>query len=77
MNSGLIFNHSHHLLKVRGSTSPLDVLNFEGREALSTPFSYAIQFTSTDKAITPATMLMQDASLTLQAPVTQLAGIAA
>lgn len=77
MNSGLIFNHSHHLLKVRGTTSPLDVLNFEGQEALSTPFRYAIQFTSTDKAITPAAMLMQDASLTLQAPVTQLAGIAA
>lgn len=75
MNNGMIFNHSHHLLKVRGSTSPLDVLSFKGEEALSTPFLYAIRFTSTDKAIRPESMLMQDGSLTLQAPTDQGLGI--
>lgn len=65
----LIFSHSHHLLKVRGCPSALDVFCFEGHEALSEPFKYVIEFTSVDKAITPQQMLMQDASLTLQAPV--------
>lgn len=74
MNS-LIFSHSHNLLKVRGCQSLLDVLCFEGREALSEPFCYTIEFTSTDKGITPQQMLMQDASLTLQAPVDQGFGI--
>lgn len=75
MKNGMIFNHSHHLLKVRGSMSPLDVLSFKGEEALSTPFLYAIRFTSTDKAIRPESMLMQDGSLTLQAPTDQGLGI--
>lgn len=65
----IFFSHSHHLLFVRGNKSSLDVLGFEGHEALSQPFHYAIEFTSADKAISPATMLMQDASLTLQAPI--------
>lgn len=73
--TSLIFSHSHHLLKVRGCQSLLDVLCFEGREALSEPFRYTIEFTSTDKALTPQQMLMQDASLTLQAPVDQGFGL--
>ncbi|WP_312268008.1 type VI secretion system tip protein VgrG [Pseudescherichia sp.] len=73
--TSLIFSHSHHLLKVRGCQSLLDVLCFEGREALSEPFCYTIEFTSTDKGITPQQMLMQNASLTLQAPVDQGFGI--
>ena len=32
------FDHSHHKLKIRGQQSPVDVLTFEGREQLSTPF---------------------------------------
>jgi len=71
------FDHSHHLLSVRGCNSPLDVLGFQGHEELSKPFRYAIGFTSSDRAIDPKTMLMQDASLTLQAPADQGAGIAA
>ncbi|MBL7634236.1 type VI secretion system Vgr family protein [Atlantibacter hermannii] len=71
------FDHSHHLLSVRGNQAPLDVLGFQGHEELSKPFSYAIEFTSSDRAIDPKTMLMQDASLTLQAPADQGAGIAA
>ncbi|WP_159565019.1 type VI secretion system Vgr family protein [Budvicia diplopodorum] len=71
----LFFSQSHHLLNVRDNGSPLDVLGLEGHEELSKPFSYAIEFTSTDKAIDPKTMLMKDASLTLQAPVNQGFGI--
>ncbi|ROJ08042.1 hypothetical protein BFD17_14125 [Escherichia coli] len=54
------FDHAHHKLKIRGLQSPVDVLTFEGREQLSTPFRYDIQFTSTDKAIAPESVLMQD-----------------
>lgn len=71
----LLFSHSHHLLKVHGCSALPDVLSFEGEEALSVPFNYLIEFTSTDKAITPQQMLMQDATFTLQAPVDQGFGI--
>lgn len=71
----LMFSHSHNLLAVRGCKSLLDVLCFEGHEALSKPFNYTIEFTSTDKAVTPQQMLMQDASLSLVAPVEQGYGI--
>ncbi|HID4134229.1 TPA: type VI secretion system Vgr family protein [Pluralibacter gergoviae] len=70
----LLFNHSHHLLSVKGCTAPLDVLAFEGEEALSRPFSYRIEFTSADHAITRQQMLLKPASLTLQAPVMQAFG---
>ena len=69
------FDHRHHLLSVRGNKAPVDVLGFQGEEELSKPFRYTIEFTSADPAIDPATMLMQDASLTLQAPVDQGFGI--
>ena len=71
----LLFSHSHHLLTVRGCSALLDVLSFEGEEALSEPFRYVIEFTSADKTITPQQMLMQDATFTLQAPVDQGFGI--
>lgn len=71
------FSHNHNLLKVRDCPSLLDVLCFDGHESLSQPFSYIIEFTSTDKSITPQQMLMQDASLTLQANVDQGYGIKA
>ena len=67
-NPTIIFSHSHHLLAVKGCESALDVLAFEGDEALSTPFSYRIEFTSGDHAISKEMMLMKAASLTLQAP---------
>ncbi|EFD0458148.1 type VI secretion system tip protein VgrG, partial [Escherichia coli] len=57
--------------KIRGLQSPVDVLTFEGREQLSTPFRYDIQFTSTDKAITPELVLMQDGAFSLTAPPVQ------
>ncbi|WP_145554777.1 type VI secretion system tip protein VgrG [Yersinia canariae] len=69
------FDHSHHKLVVRDSTAPVDVLGFEGHESLSQPFCYDIQFTSADKTIDPATILMQDASLTLAAPMADAFGV--
>jgi len=69
------FSHNHHLLAVKGCDAELDVLAFEGDEALSTPFSYRIEFTSADHAISKEMMLMKAASLTLQAPVDQGYGI--
>ncbi|HHI2812295.1 type VI secretion system Vgr family protein [Escherichia coli] len=65
------FDHAHHKLKIRGLQSPVDVLTFEGREQLSTPFRYDIQFTSRDKAITPESVLMQDGAFSLTAPPVQ------
>ncbi|KGT95508.1 type IV secretion protein Rhs [Erwinia typographi] len=67
----LRFSHNHHLLAVKGCQSALDVLAFEGDEALSRPFSYRIEFTSGDHAISKEMMLMKAGSLTLQAPVDQ------
>ena len=64
-------DHAHHKLKIRGLQSPVDVLTFEGREQLSTPFRYDIQFTSSDKAIAPESVLMQDGAFSLTAPPVQ------
>ena len=69
------FSHNHHLLAVKGCGAELDVLAFEGTEALSKPFSYRIEFTSNDHAIGKEMMLMKAASLTLQVPVIQGRGI--
>ncbi|EMQ9921436.1 MULTISPECIES: type VI secretion system Vgr family protein [Enterobacter cloacae complex] len=74
-NLPLRFSHSHHLLSVKGCDAGLDVLAFEGNEALSTPFSYRTEFTSADHAISKEMMLMKPGSLTLQAPVDQGYGI--
>ncbi len=62
----LLFSHNHHLLSVKGCEAGLDVLAFEGDEALSQPFRYRIEFTSADHAISKEMMLMKAASLTLQ-----------
>ncbi|MHA4830362.1 type VI secretion system Vgr family protein [Enterobacter ludwigii] len=69
------FSHNHHQLSVKGCDAELDVLAFEGDEALSTPFSYRIEFTSGDHGISKEMMLMKAASLTLQATVDQGYGI--
>ncbi len=73
--NSLLFSHNHHLLSVKGCEAGLDVLAFEGDEALSQPFRYRIEFTSADHAISKEMMLMKAASLTLQAPVAQGFGI--
>ncbi|WP_433911833.1 type VI secretion system Vgr family protein [Raoultella ornithinolytica] len=74
-NPTIRFSHNHHQLSVKGCEAELDVLAFEGDETLSTPFSYRIEFTSCDHAISKEMMLMKAASLTLQAPVDQGYGI--
>ncbi len=74
-NPPIRFSHNHHQLSVKGCDAELDVLAFEGDEALSTPFSYRIEFTCADHAISKEMMLMKAASLTLQAPVDQGYGI--
>ncbi|MFH7927082.1 type VI secretion system Vgr family protein [Enterobacter roggenkampii] len=74
-NPPLRYSHNHHLLAVKGCESALDVLAFEGDEALSTPFRYRIEFTSGDHAISKEMMLMKSGSLALQAPVDQGYGI--
>lgn len=74
-NLPIRFSHNHHQLSVKGCEPELDVLAFEGDEALSAPFSYRIEFTSSDHAISKEMMLMKAASLTLQTPVDQGYGI--
>ncbi|WP_272844617.1 type VI secretion system Vgr family protein, partial [Pantoea ananatis] len=74
-NLPIRFSHNHHQLLVKGCEAELDVLAFEGDEALSLPFSYRIEFTSPDHFISKEMMLMKAASLTLQAPVDQGYGI--
>ena len=74
-NPPLRFSHSHHLLSVKGCDAEPDVLAFEGDEALSKPFRYRIEFTSTDHTISKEMMLLKVGSLTLQAPVDQGYGI--
>ena len=69
------FSHSHHLLSVKECSTLLDVLAFEGRESLSQPFSYRVEFTCNDHALSREAMLMKTASLTLQASVAPGFGI--
>lgn len=73
----LMFDHSHHVLKVWDNTAPLDVLAFTGEEHLSQPYRYTIEFTSSTKDIQPAQMLMQDATFTLNATPNALASLGA
>ena len=66
------FDHSRHSLGVQGLDIPLDVLAFSGDEALSQPFAYRIEFTSTDRDLTADRFLCRDASFSLRAPPEQL-----
>lgn len=61
------FDHSRHTLSVDGQDAQLDVLAFEGTEALSQTFRYAIEVTSTNLDIAADTMLGKDASFSLHA----------
>ena len=60
----LLFSHNHHLLSVKGCEAGLDVLAFEGDEALSQPFRYRIEFTSADHAISKEMMPVSYTHLT-------------
>jgi type VI secretion system secreted protein VgrG len=74
-NPPIRFGHNHHQLAIKGCKPALDVLAFEGQEVLSRPFSYRIEFTSAEHAISKEMMLMKPGALTLQAPVDQGFGI--
>lgn len=64
----ILFDHSRHKFSVRGLDTQLDVLAFEGEEALSQVFTYRIEFTSSQKDIPANSMLGQDAQLSLYPP---------
>ncbi len=66
------FDHSRHTLIVRNLDAPLDVLAFKGKEALSQPFRYTVEFTSTERDLPAGRLLGQDASFSLLPPPTPL-----
>ncbi|WP_338136992.1 type VI secretion system tip protein VgrG [Pseudomonas veronii] len=61
------FDHSRHTLSVRNIEARLDVLAFEGHEHLSQPFTYRVEFTSTERDLAAETLLGQDARFSLHA----------
>jgi type VI secretion system secreted protein VgrG len=63
----VFFDHSRHTLWVRNLEAPLDVLTFHGQEHLSQPFSYHIEFTSTEQDLAAEHLLGKDARFSLYA----------
>ncbi|PMU85598.1 type VI secretion system tip protein VgrG, partial [Pseudomonas sp. GW704-F3] len=63
----VLFDHSRHTLSVRNIEARLDVLAFEGHEHLSQPFTYRVEFTSTERDLAAETLLGQDARFSLHA----------
>lgn len=68
----VFFDHCRHTLWVRNVPASLDVLAFEGQERLSEPFSYHIEFTSTERDLAAETLLGQDVCFSLHAPPKKL-----
>ncbi|WP_374979337.1 type VI secretion system tip protein VgrG [Pseudomonas solani] len=62
------FDHSRHRLRVRDLDAVLDVLAFRGEEALSQPFAYQVEFTSTQPDLPAERLLGQGASFSLLPP---------
>nr|WP_186357310.1 type VI secretion system tip protein VgrG [Pseudomonas veronii] len=54
-------------MSVRNIEARLDVLAFEGHEHLSQPFTYRVEFTSTERDLAAETLLGQDARFSLHA----------
>ncbi|NMX41625.1 hypothetical protein HBO34_27565, partial [Pseudomonas veronii] len=63
----VLFDHGRHTLSVHNIEARLDVLAFEGREHLSQPFTYRVEFTSTERDLAAETLLGQDARFSLHA----------
>ncbi|AUG08475.1 type VI secretion system Vgr family protein [Pseudomonas sp. S09G 359] len=63
----VFFDHSRHTLSVYQVQARLDVLAFKGQENLSKPYTYTIEFTSTERDLAADTLLGQDASFSLRA----------
>ncbi|HWT69749.1 MAG TPA: type VI secretion system tip protein VgrG [Pseudomonas sp.] len=68
----IFFDHSRHKLRIRDLKAPLDVLVFDGDEYLSQPFSYRIEFTSSELDIAADQVLGKDARFSLHAPPSNL-----
>jgi type VI secretion system secreted protein VgrG len=67
VNVQAFFDHSRHTLSVRNIEARLDVLAFDGHEHLSQPFTYRVEFTSTERDLAAETLLGQDARFSLHA----------
>lgn len=67
-----VFDHSQHKLAVEGLAAALDVLSFEGREQLSEPFLYRVEFTSAEQDIAVELMLGKRATFSLHPPPSKL-----
>jgi type VI secretion system secreted protein VgrG len=61
------FDHSRHKLVVHSLPVALDVLAFEGKEQLSQPFCYRVEFTSIDQDIGAERVLGKTAEFSLHA----------
>jgi type VI secretion system secreted protein VgrG len=68
MDNGLALfdGQTRYCLEINDSTVQPDVLNFRGREALSEPFSWDIEFTTPQANIAPEQVLMKYASLRMR-----------
>jgi len=60
--------HNRYHLTITGCASDIDIQSFEGKERLSEPFSYQINFTSVDPSITPQDVLNCPAKFFFQSP---------
>ncbi|MGF6092917.1 contractile injection system protein, VgrG/Pvc8 family, partial [Pseudomonas sp. 18173] len=63
----VFFDHSRHKLWVEDLDARLDVLAFHGMEHLSQPFSYHIEFTSTEQDLAAEQLLGKQARFSLYA----------
>lgn len=64
--SALFDGQTRYVLDINDSTVKADVLRFRGREALSEPFRWDIEFTSLHANIPPEQVLMKYASLRMR-----------
>lgn len=64
--SALFDGQSRYVLEINNSPLRPDVLRFRGREALSEPFSWDIEFTTLQANIPPEQVLMKYASLRMR-----------
>ncbi|MGJ7517603.1 type VI secretion system Vgr family protein [Pseudomonas baetica] len=63
----VFFDHSRHKLWVRNLDAHLDVLAFKGKEHLSQPFTYTVEFTSPEQDLAAEQLLGKDACFSLHA----------
>ncbi|MDA5473171.1 type VI secretion system Vgr family protein [Yersinia kristensenii] len=62
----LFNNQSRYVLEINDSTVTADVLRLRGREALNTPFSWMIEFTTAQTNIAPEQVLLKFATLRMR-----------